>query len=112
MVESNPYIDNVFHSLADPIRRDILRRLTEAEYTVSQIAERYDVSLAAVSKHLKVLESAMLVIKQRRGKEQVVSIAPSALKDASEILAQYEALINSRYDKLEALLKEENHGKS
>jgi DNA-binding transcriptional ArsR family regulator len=117
MVESSyaqePYIDSLFHSLADPIRRDILRRLTEAEQTVSQIAARYEVSLAAVSKHLKVLESARLVSKQRRGKEQVVSIEPTAIADASEILRRYESLINTRYDTLDKLLQEKpHHGKS
>jgi DNA-binding transcriptional ArsR family regulator len=76
MVERDAYLDGLFGSLADPIRRDILRRLINAQYTVSQIAENYDISFAAVAKHLSVLEKAKLVIKQRRGKEQVVSISP------------------------------------
>ena len=107
MVERNAYLDGLFGSLADPIRRDILRRLMNAQFTVSQIAENYDISLAAVAKHLNVLEKAKLVIKQRRGKEQVVSIAPEALKDASQYLAQYEALWNYRFDALDTVLKEE-----
>jgi DNA-binding transcriptional ArsR family regulator len=107
MVERNAYLDGLFGSLADPIRRDILRRLMNAQYTVSQIAENYDISLAAVAKHLNVLEKARLVIKQRRGKEQVVSISPEALKDASQYLAQYEALWNYRFNALDEVLKEE-----
>jgi DNA-binding transcriptional ArsR family regulator len=101
------YLDGLFGSLADPIRRDILRRLISARYTVSQIAAHYDVSLAAVAKHLHVLEKAKLVIKKRRGKEQIVSIAPDAIKDASQYLARYEALLNERYDALDTLLQED-----
>ncbi|HEY6736109.1 MAG TPA: metalloregulator ArsR/SmtB family transcription factor [Candidatus Saccharimonadia bacterium] len=107
MVEYNAYLDSLFGSLADPIRRDILRRLIDAQYTVSQIAQDYDVSLAAISKHLSVLEKGKLIIKQRQGREQVVSIAPTALKDASDYLAQYEALWNGRFDALDTILKEQ-----
>ncbi len=107
MVERDTYLDGLFGSLADPIRRDILQRLMNAQYTVSQIAAQYEISLAAVAKHLKVLASAKLIIKNRRGKEQVVSIAPDALKDASKYLAQYEALWNTRFDALNTLLKED-----
>ncbi len=106
MVEQNAYLDGLFSSLADPIRRDILQRLISAQYTVSQIAEKYDVSLAAVAKHLKVLEKAKLIIKQRRGKEQIVSIAPLAIADASYYLRQYETLLNQRFSALDEVLKE------
>jgi DNA-binding transcriptional ArsR family regulator len=108
MVESNVYLDSLFGSLADPVRRDILRRLMDAQYTVGQIAQNYEISFAAVAKHLSVLEKAKLVIKHRRGKEQVVSIAPDALKDASDYLAQYEALWNHRFDALEKIIQEED----
>lgn len=106
MVEQNVYLDGLFGSLADPIRRDILRRLISAQYTIGQIAASYDVSFAAVAKHLSVLEKAKLIVKKRRGKEQVVSIAPQALHDASYYLKQYEALWNTRLDTLEELIKE------
>lgn len=107
MVEREAYLNNIFGSLADPTRRDILQRLISAQYTVSQLAQNYNVSLAAVAKHLNVLEKARLIVKQRRGKEQVVSIAPHALKDASHYLAQYEAAWNQRLDALDNVLKEE-----
>lgn len=105
MVEQNIYLDGLFGSLADPIRRDILRRLINAQYSIRQIAEKYDVSFAAVAKHINVLEKAKLVIKERKGKEQIVRIAPQALEDASKYLAQYEALWNHRFDKLDQVLK-------
>ncbi|HYH74610.1 MAG TPA: metalloregulator ArsR/SmtB family transcription factor [Candidatus Saccharimonadales bacterium] len=107
MVERNAYLDGLFGSLADPIRRDILRRLISAQYTIGQIASEYDISFAAVAKHLQVLQKAQLIIKQRRGKEQVVSIAPQALQDASYYLKQYESLWNDRFDRLEYIAKEQ-----
>ena len=107
MVEREAYLNNVFGSLADPIRRDMLQRLINAQYTVSQLAENYSISFAAVAKHLNVLQKAQLVVKQRRGKEQVVSIAPTALEDASKYLAQYEALWSQRFSALDDILKED-----
>lgn len=107
MVEREAYLNNLFGSLADPTRRDILQRLINAQYTVGELAQHYSVSFAAVAKHLNVLERAKLVIKQRRGKEQVVSIAPQALQDANKYLAQYEALWNKRFDALDEILKEQ-----
>jgi DNA-binding transcriptional ArsR family regulator len=107
MVEREAYINNLFGSLADPTRRDILQRLINAQHTVSQLAQNYSVSFAAVAKHLNVLEKAKLIVKKRHGKEQIVSIAPDALHDASKYLAQYEALWNKRFDALDNILKEQ-----
>jgi len=106
MVERNAYLDGLFGSLADPIRRDILGRLITAQYTISQLAENYEISFAAVAKHLNVLKKAKLITKQRRGKEQVVSIEPHALEDASRYLQQYETLWNHRFNALDEVLKE------
>ena len=107
MVERELYLNNLFGSLADPTRRDMLQRLISAQYTIGQLAQYYSVSFAAVAKHLNVLERAKLVIKERRGKEQVVSIAPEALHDATTYLAQYEALYNKRFNALDNILKEQ-----
>jgi DNA-binding transcriptional ArsR family regulator len=107
MVEYTLNLDSVFGSLADPTRRDILDRVAREELSVSQIAQPYDLSLAAVSKHLKILERARLVIKRRRGKRQLVSLAPTAFKDAEDYLQQYGAIVSVRLDSLEEYLKEE-----
>ncbi len=107
MVEREAYLNNLFGSLADPTRRDILQRLINARYTVSQLAENYSVSLAAVAKHLNVLQKAKLVAKQRRGKEQIVSITPQGLRDARTYLAQYEALWDQRFNALDTIFKED-----
>lgn len=98
-------LDLIFHSLADPTRRDILDRVARQSLSVGQIARDYNLTFAAVSKHLKVMEKAQLIIKQRRGKEQVVSAAPSTVKDAAEYLKRYEAMWNERFDALDEYLK-------
>lgn len=111
MVEYTMNLDNVFGSLADPTRRDILKRLTVGELTVSQVAAVYDVSLAAISKHLKVLEKANLIRKRKEGKQHIVQLSPAAFKDASEYLKYYENLWTERFDALDAFLKEEEYGR-
>jgi DNA-binding transcriptional ArsR family regulator len=98
----------IFHSLADGTRRDMLRRLSGAEQTISELARPYAMSLAAIAKHIGVLEKAGLVSKARNGKERVVSIVPEAIQTAEAHLSEYEKLWATRYDALEALLNEES----
>lgn len=105
MVEYSLGLDSVFGSLADPTRRDILRRVAGSELSISEIAADYRLTFAAVSKHLKVLEKAKLVVKRREGKQQLVQASPAALKDVSEYLRQYEKLWNTRFDALDDYLK-------
>jgi len=106
MVEYVLSLDSIFSSLSDPTRRDILRRLISQELTISEIAKPYDMTFAAISKHLKVLEKAQLIIKQRRGKEQMVQVSPIALKDAADYLENYRVLWDERFQSLDKLLKE------
>jgi DNA-binding transcriptional ArsR family regulator len=106
MVEYSFSMDEVFGSLADPTRRDILDRLRSARLTVGQIAQPYDLTYAAVSKHLKVLEQAKLIIKHRRGKEKVVQLAPRALTGAADYLEQYRRVWEERFEQLDQLLEE------
>lgn len=98
-------LDAIFRSLADPTRRDILRRVAKKEMSIGDIAKPYKMSLAAISKHLKILEQARLVIKRRQGKEQIVQLSPVAFKEAAGYLAQYEQMWNDRFDALENYLK-------
>jgi DNA-binding transcriptional ArsR family regulator len=104
MVEYTLSLDSIFGSLADPIRRDILRRVTDCELNISEIALPYSVSLAAISKHLKILERAQLITKRKQGKEHFVTISPAALKQADDYIRQYASLWNGRFDRLDALL--------
>jgi DNA-binding transcriptional ArsR family regulator len=105
MVEYALSLDNVFGALADPTRRDILRRVSSAEMSVGQIARHYDLTFAAVSKHLKVLEKAKMIVKRRKGKEQIVSLSPAALASADEYLEFYRRLWEQRLDSLDKYLK-------
>lgn len=106
MVEHTLNLDSVFSSLANPTRRDILRRVGKSELSVGEIAKHYELTFAAVSKHLKVLEKAALVIKKRKGKEQLVSLAPQAFIGASEYLDWYKPFWTDKLGSLEVYLKE------
>ena len=105
MVEDIAELDDIFGSLADPTRRDILARVARAELSVGELVQNYRMSFAAISKHLKVLEQARLVVKRKEGKKHMVSLAPHALKSADEYLEQYRQSWQSRHDKLDRLLK-------
>ncbi len=106
MVELTLDLDLIFGSLSHHIRRDILRRAAETkqEMTIGDAAKPYKMSLAAISKHLKVLEKAKLIIKRRRGKEQVIQLHSAAFRDATTYLRDYEKLWNDRFDALETYL--------
>ncbi len=107
MVERIDKLDVVFGSLSDPIRRDILRRVALDELSVNQVAEPYDVTLAAVSKHLKVLERAKLIVKRRSGKQQLVRLAPAGFVEAGAFLDLYKTQTLARLDSLERHLRQE-----
>lgn len=101
-------LDDIFASLADATRRDILDRVAAQELTVGEIALPYDMSLPAVSKHLKILERAKLIVKRKKGKEQLVSMNAQALADAESYLQQYKQLWETRLDSLDTLLESIN----
>lgn len=107
MVECSLDINTIFHSLADPTRRDLLRRVCESEQTISELAANYEISFAAVAKHLKVLEKARLVAKRRSGKQQIVSAETATVAFASEHLKQYEKIWEGRFSRLDKILSEE-----
>ena len=99
--------DSMFDALGDKTRRDILWRVSQCELSISEIAARYSLTFAAISKHIKVLEKASLVRKRRDGKEQIVSANKQTVGIATDYLKQYEKLWSDRFDRLETVLKEE-----
>ena len=107
MVEYNLYLNNIFASLADPTRRDIIARVAHKEHSVGDLVSQYNVSFAAISKHLKVLEGAKLIIKRKEGKKQMVTLAPDALRNADEYLEQYRQTWEQKFNKLDAILRED-----
>lgn len=98
-------VDRIFRALADATRRDIVRRTLAGEATVSQLAERYDMSFAAVQKHVAVLEEAGLVTKEAKGRTRLVRADPAVLRRAQELLTAYEQVWRDRVDRLDALFE-------
>jgi DNA-binding transcriptional ArsR family regulator len=94
-----------FAALADPTRRAILARLTLGEAYVNELAEPFDMSLPAVSKHIKVLERAGLITRGRQAQWRPCRIEPRALKDVGDWLEEYRRLWEARLDRLEEYLK-------
>jgi len=102
-------VDRIFQALADATRRDIVRRTLIGQETVSQLAQDYAMSFAAVQKHIAVLERAGLVTKQPHGRERLVRGNPAVLQQAQALLDAYEQLWRSRISRLDALLAEDEH---
>jgi DNA-binding transcriptional ArsR family regulator len=99
-----PELDLTFAALADPSRRAILERLRAGEARVTEIAQPFDLSLNAVSKHLKVLERAGVVRREVRGREHFFSLDPIPLSDASDWIERYRRFWEDRLDALQAFL--------
>jgi DNA-binding transcriptional ArsR family regulator len=100
-----PALDQVFHALADSTRRAILRDIVRREQTVGELAQPYQMSLAAVSKHLDVLERASLIRRERRGACRMVRLNPKPLEAAQSWLAFYEQFWKTKLDRLQELLE-------
>ena len=97
-------LDAVFHALADPTRRAMVRTLAERDHTVGELAAPHPISLAAASKHVKVLERAGLVQRTVQGRRHVCRLEPGPLAEASRHLQFYERFWNDRLDALEAFV--------
>lgn len=97
----------IFHALADPTRRAMLARLKRGEASVTELAEPFlmRMTLPGVTKHLKVLEEAGLVIKGREAQWRPCTLNPTSLKDASEWMDEYRAMAEESLDRLDAYLK-------
>ncbi len=95
-----------FAALADPTRRASLARLALGESSVNELAEPFDMSLPAVSKHLKVLEHAGLITRSREAQWRPCKIDAGALKDVDDWLERYRKLWEDRFDRLDVYLKE------
>jgi DNA-binding transcriptional ArsR family regulator len=105
-------MNSVFHALGDATRRQMLRDLAAGERTVSELAQPFAMSLAAASKHIKVLEGAGLIRREVRGRMHFCRLDPGPLASAHEWLGFYERFWNSRLDLLEQLLRDEDVAKS
>jgi DNA-binding transcriptional ArsR family regulator len=101
---SEAEVDRIFRALADATRRDIVRRTLTGEASVSALAADYDMSFAAVQKHVAVLEGAGLVTKHPHGRERLVRADPHQIAQARTLLATLEELWRARFDQLDDVL--------
>lgn len=101
-------LDHVFAALADPTRRDIVARLSVGDATVGELAEPYDVSLQAISKHLRVLERAGLVSKGRDAQRRPVHLEAEVFELMTKWIERYQRQAEARYRRLDAVLAELN----
>jgi DNA-binding transcriptional ArsR family regulator len=104
---SDEEVDRLFQALADRTRRDIVRRTMVDDASVSALARSYDMSFAAVQKHVAVLERAGLVVKRRRGREQLVRCNVDTVRRAQHLLDQLESIWRDRLDRFERLLDDD-----
>jgi DNA-binding transcriptional ArsR family regulator len=103
-------LDQLFHALADSTRRDLLRRSADGELSVSRLADGFEMSFAAVQKHVAVLERAGLVTKARNGREQLVRTDPAAVARARAALDALEETWRGRIDRMADLLTTPTEG--
>lgn len=106
--QSDEKLDDVFYALSDPTRREILSRLAHGESTVKELAGPFDMSLPAVSKHLKVLERAGLLVRQVDGRTHRMRLQPEGLRTASEWVDHYRRFWDAQLDRLSAFLEVAN----
>jgi DNA-binding transcriptional ArsR family regulator len=99
-------LSNTFAALADPTRRAILARLATGEASVTELAQPFDMSMPAVSKHLKVLERAGLIARGREAQWRPCRIEAGPLKDISDWVEAYRNIWEQRLDRLDAYLRE------
>jgi DNA-binding transcriptional ArsR family regulator len=103
---SQDRLDATFSALADPTRRAILARLASGETSVSELAKPFEISMPAISKHLKVLQRAGLIERGRQAQWRPCRLAAGPLKDASDWLEHYRRFWEEAFDRLEDYLRE------
>lgn len=106
----NIQLNHIFHSLADDTRRDILKRLSRTELSVSEIADSYDMSLPAVSKHLSVLENANLISRRRNGKKFMIHTNSQELKQIDDWISYFRNFWTESFEKMDGYLTELQKG--
>jgi DNA-binding transcriptional ArsR family regulator len=106
VLDRSPQLDRVFHALAHPARRAILRRLTDSEQNLSELSAPLRMSFPAASKHVRVLERARLVRRRVVGRTHICRAEPGPLAQASEWLENYRRVWEANFERLDAVLEE------
>ena len=102
---STDHLTNTFQALADPTRRAILASLTTGQKTVSDLAEPFDMTMPAITKHLKVLERAKLIERSKEAQYRPCKLHPEPLKEIDEWMNQYRRFFEASFDRLDDYLK-------
>lgn len=107
MVNYSPTLDDVFIALANPVRRGILARLAKGWATVGDLAQPFDISAPAITKHLRILERAGLVTRSKRGRQHYLHLVAEPIQEAAEWMSFYERFWNRQFESLAEFLAEE-----
>jgi DNA-binding transcriptional ArsR family regulator len=108
MVESSAYnLDHIFQALSDPTRRSILKKIAKRERAVTEVAESYSISLAAVSKHIQSLERAGLVSRRREGSYSYISLNPEGMSSADKWMQDYRVFWEGSLKSLKNFIEKE-----
>lgn len=106
VLDRSPTLDRVFHALAHPARRAILRQLTDSERNLSELSAPLRMSFPAASKHVRVLERARLVRRRVTGRSHFCRLEPRPLKQAAEFIEGYREFWEQNFQRLDSLLEE------
>ncbi|MEZ0354296.1 ArsR/SmtB family transcription factor [Mycobacterium sp. pR1184] len=109
IVDEEDRADALFHALADRTRRDILRRALAGEHSVSALAGKYEMSFAAVQKHVTVLEKAGLLTKRRSGREQLASGEVTAVRSVASMLGELEQIWRGHVARVDELISSDDN---
>ena len=105
-------LDQTFAALANSTRRSILARLAEGEASVNELAEPFDLTLPAISKHIKVLEHAGLIVRSRRAQYRPCALEPTAFAAIASWADQYRPVWDARFDRMDTHLRDLDHHES
>jgi len=105
MVQHQSVLDRSFAALADPTRRAILLRLGRSDASITELADRFEMTLTGLKKHVHVLENAGLVTTAKLGRVRHCSLGPRRLDEVTKWIASYQTLLEQRLDHLEAFLE-------
>lgn len=104
MVKYSRSLDDGFAAVADPTRRGILERLSRSDASISELASRFDMTLAGMVKHVGVLEQARLVSTRKTGRVRTCRLGPRRLSDEAAWIERFQRMMDERFDRMEALL--------
>jgi DNA-binding transcriptional ArsR family regulator len=108
MVQYSRQLDSAFSALSDPTRRGVLERLGRGDASITDLAERFDMTLTGMQKHVRTLEEAKLVTSEKKGRVRVVRLGPQRLDQAAAFIDRYREMLEGRLDRLRDFLERGN----